>query len=81
MTSEAEDLLQQALALPPGERAGVAAVLLSSLDPEGDDDPQAAEDAWAAELEARARRVISGESAGLPWETVRDELAARLSSQ
>jgi uncharacterized protein (DUF433 family) len=29
---------------------------------------------WAAEIERRARRVISGESTGEPWEVVRDRI-------
>lgn len=79
MTSEADDLLQMALCLPVRDRAGVAAVLLSSLDSELDADPQSVEDAWVAEFEERARRVVSGQSTGTQWEEVRDGLAARLS--
>ena len=81
VTSEAHDLLQHALALPPGERAGVAAVLLASLDGDTEDDAQAVDDSWAAELTLRARRAIEGESVGMPWEDVRDGLAGRLTER
>jgi len=33
---------------------------------------------WAAEIELRARRVMSGESAGEPWEVVRDRIERSL---
>ena len=36
------------------------------------------EAAWAAEIEKRARRVIAGESAGVPWEDVRRRAEAEL---
>jgi hypothetical protein len=81
VTSEAHDLLQHALALPPGERAGVAAVLLASLDGDAEDDARSVDDSWATELALRARRVIDGESAGTPWEDVRDGVAARLTER
>ena len=41
------------------------------------EDPDAAA-AWTAELERRARRVLSGESQGIPWEDVRARILARL---
>ena len=59
------------------ERADVAAELLASLD-EPTDNPADVEAAWAAEIERRARRVLSGESAGEPWEDVRDRITRRL---
>jgi len=49
MTSRAQELLREALALPPAERADVAAELLASLDDAEADNP--------AEVEKRARRV------------------------
>lgn len=67
MTTRAHDLLQTALTLPAPDRAGVAAALLSSLDDEADDAAEV-EAAWASELQARASRVLSGESAGEAWE-------------
>jgi putative addiction module component (TIGR02574 family) len=71
MTPRAQDLLREALALPVGERAQVAAELLASLDDAQADKPAEVEAAWAAEIERRARRVIAGESEGIAWEDVR----------
>lgn len=63
----------------PEERADVAAELLASLgEPPGDDGPETAV-AWAAEIERRARRVLSGRSSGEPWEVVRARVVRRLS--
>lgn len=55
------------LALPVNERADVVAQVLASLDDAAMEDPAEVEAAWAAEIERRARRVLSGESAGIPW--------------
>lgn len=78
MTSRAQDLLRQALALPIDERANVAAELLASLDADHEEDPAEVEAAWAAEIERRARRVMAGESQGIPWEDVRARAEAAL---
>mgnify|MGYP003335863916 CR=1 FL=1 len=66
MTSRAQEVLRDALALPLDERANVAAELLASLDEGSGEDPAAVEAAWVAEIERRARRVMSGESQGVP---------------
>jgi putative addiction module component (TIGR02574 family) len=71
MSPRAQELLREALALPVNERADVAAQLLASLDDAAVDDPAEVEAAWAAEIERRARRVLAGESAGVPWQDVR----------
>ncbi|MBI3205378.1 MAG: addiction module protein [Myxococcales bacterium] len=71
----AETVLSDALELASSDRARVAAALLASLDEGQDDD---ADQAWAAEIDRRAERVLSGDSEGAPWETVRARLVARL---
>ncbi len=71
MTSRAQELLREALTLPIAERADVAAELLASLDDAEAENPADVEAAWADEIERRARRVIDGQSAGIPWEDVR----------
>jgi putative addiction module component (TIGR02574 family) len=76
MTREA--LLQEALKLPHTERADVAAELLASLDEEPADSLEEVEKAWAAEIERRARRVLAGESEGVPWEQVKRRIERRL---
>lgn len=78
MSQRAQALLQEALALPAAERADVAAELLASLDTPTTDDVAAVQAAWTQEIERRARRVLSGESAGEAWETVRERTARRL---
>ncbi|HEX4997474.1 MAG TPA: addiction module protein [Terriglobia bacterium] len=77
MSTRAQELLRKTLTLSPNERADVAAELLASLD-EPTDDIAEVEKAWAVEIERRARRVLSGESAGEPWEEVRERIARRL---
>jgi putative addiction module component (TIGR02574 family) len=78
MTSRAEELLREALTLPIAERADVAAELLASLDATDADNLAEVEAAWASEIERRARRVMVGESAGIPWSDVRQRAEAEL---
>ena len=81
MTSRAQELLREALTLPVEERADVAAELLASLDEAPPENPAEVEAAWAREIERRARRVMSGESAGEPWEDVRARVVQRLTER
>ncbi|MBI2918374.1 MAG: addiction module protein [Chloroflexi bacterium] len=81
MTDRAQALLREALTLPPDERADVAAGLLASLDEPPAEDSVAVQAAWAKEIERRARRVLASESAGEPWEDVRDRIVARLTER
>ncbi len=75
MTTQAEALLREALALPDEERADVAAELLASLDAPAVDDPETVRTLWSQELDRRARRVLSGKVAGEDWPSVRQRLA------
>ena len=70
--------MREAMALPVNERADLAAELLASLDDAAAEDPAEVEAAWAAEIERRARRVMTGETAGIPWEDVRRRAEAEL---
>jgi len=81
MTSRAQELLREALTLPVEERADVAAELLASLDEAPAQDAAEVEAAWAREIERRARRVMSGESSGEPWEDVRARVIQRLTER
>ena len=63
--------MKQALDLPTEEREELAAEILASLDADAYED---AEQAWATEIEGRARRVLSGESTGRPWPEVRERI-------
>jgi putative addiction module component (TIGR02574 family) len=78
MTSRAQGLLREALALAIDERASVAAELLASLDDDAVESPAEVEAAWADEIERRARRVMAGESQGIAWEDVRARAEATL---
>jgi putative addiction module component (TIGR02574 family) len=78
MSPKAQELLREAMALPLKERADLAAELLASLDDASAEDPAEVEAAWAAEIERRARRVMTGETAGNPWEDVRRRAEAEL---
>jgi putative addiction module component (TIGR02574 family) len=81
MTERARALLDEALALPLEDRANVAAELVASLDGLPTEDAAAVQAAWAQEIERRARRVLSGESTGEPWDSVRERTARRLAEQ
>ncbi|MPZ18906.1 MAG: hypothetical protein GEV06_13475 [Luteitalea sp.] len=72
-----QELLREALTWPAEERADVAAELLASLD-DPEENLAAVEAEWAAEIEKRARRVLAGESQGIPWEDVRRRGEAEL---
>jgi putative addiction module component (TIGR02574 family) len=74
----AKALLREVLKLSPEERADVAAELLASLDdaPIAEADEVARD--WGAEVERRARRVLAGESPGVPWEKVERGVRDRL---
>lgn len=71
MTEQTQALLTQALRLSRGERAEMAAELLASID---DVAEPGAEEAWEAEIERRANRVVSGESKGRDWDEVKREI-------
>jgi putative addiction module component (TIGR02574 family) len=75
MGEVAKRLLKEALALPDAERAELAAELMASFD--GPQDPDV-EVAWAAEIERRAAKVLSGESQGVPWDEVRERIEREL---
>ncbi len=78
MSKVAEKLLSEALTLPTDERAELAAELIASLDGPADPD---VESAWAAEIERRAAKVLSGESKGTPWEEVRRRIEREISGR
>lgn len=71
---KAVDILKEALALPSGERAALAASLLDSLDTDVDDDTEAG---WVIEVHRRVAELDSGAVKTVPWVEVRRRLAAR----
>lgn len=70
VSTRAQEVLRHALELSTEERADVVAESLVSLD-EPESEGAEIEAAWAAEIERRARRVLSGESTGIPWDEVK----------
>jgi putative addiction module component (TIGR02574 family) len=71
MPSKAQQVLREALALPPKARADIAGTLLRSLDATEEAGVDAA---WAVEVEHRLREVESGAAKLIPWERVRRRL-------
>jgi putative addiction module component (TIGR02574 family) len=75
VSPRAQQVLREALQLPPKARADIAGTLLYSLDTKEDKD---VEEAWAAEIERRIAEVDSGKAKLLPWSRVHRQLHAGL---
>jgi putative addiction module component (TIGR02574 family) len=74
VTSRSSELLQEALALPPDERAHIAERLLSSLDTPAD---RRIEELWAIEAEDRLDAFERGELKTFSAEEVFDQIGPR----
>lgn len=68
MSPSEKKLLEEALQLPEGTRADLAAALLESLEEKLDDD---VEKAWEAEIARRLEDVDSGRVKPIPWQEAR----------
>ena len=68
-----KQLLAEALQLPPEERAALAGELIQSLDPEVDDDAEAA---WSVEIRRRLERLDAGLATTVPWAEARRRILA-----
>ena len=75
MADTALTLLDDALNLPLEERRALATALMDSVDHPVD---PGWEDAWADELERRARAADAREVRGESWESVRDQIRTSL---
>jgi len=73
MSGKGEKVLEEALTLPPEERADLAAILIESLDEREDD---AVEEAWAREIQQRMRESESGAVRAIPWPEARKRILA-----
>lgn len=71
--AESAKVLEDALALPPKERARIAHRLLDSLD-DADEDPAEVEAAWAVEIERRVAEVESGQVEPVPFDEAMDRV-------
>jgi putative addiction module component (TIGR02574 family) len=68
MAKPADNILKAAVKLPEKDRVRVVERLLSSLEPEKEEDVDAA---WAAEIERRSREIREGTVQLVPWKTVK----------
>ena len=73
MKQDPNDLLKEALKLPPEARAALAGSLLDSLDQEVDEDAEAA---WHAEIDRRLRELDSGTVKPIPWSEARRRISS-----
>lgn len=69
-----EDLFAKAAKLPDEDRAALAALLLDSLEAEGDED---VEEAWAAEVQRRMANYRAGNVQTIGWSELRERLHRR----
>lgn len=74
MKQDPNNLLKEALKLPPEARAALAGSLLDSLDQEVD---EGAEAAWHTEIDRRLRELDSGKVKTVPWAEARRRIASR----
>lgn len=75
MDTQAVEILQTALGLPPNDRAEIAALLLQSLDDGADSDVEAdVEAAWAEEIKRRIDSIDSGQATWIPSDQVKREM-------
>ena len=75
VTSAAQKILDEALALSEGDRVKIATELLASFDGRPDADW---DDAWLAELERRERAAEARSTPAPEWAEVRARILARL---
>ena len=75
MAANFDDIIKDALSLPPGERAMLADHLLESLDAPNQKEIDAA---WAEEAKRRMRELDEGKVESLDGELVMERLRARL---
>lgn len=71
MSNTGEKLLREALTLPAGERAKMAADLIASLD---ETKEEGVEKAWAEEIQRRAAAARAGQVKVEDWRTVLEQI-------
>jgi putative addiction module component (TIGR02574 family) len=75
MTKRTQQVLREALQLPPRARADIAATLLHSLDETEDSQVEAA---WADEIKRRIEDVEAGRVKLIPWQSAKRRLQLRI---
>ncbi len=74
MAKLAENIIKAAVKLPQKDRVRVVEQLLNTLEPEAEQDVDAA---WAAEIERRSHEIKEGTVRLLPWKAVRSRARKR----
>ena len=74
MKRSADDLLREALELPPAARAALAGSLISSLDADVD---EGAEAAWETEILHRLHEIDTGRVKLVPWAEARRRIVGQ----
>ena len=75
MSRPVEDILNDAMKMPPADRALLAERLIRSLDEQVDPDADAA---WQDEVARRWEEIQADQAALVPWEAVRERIQGRL---
>jgi putative addiction module component (TIGR02574 family) len=75
MTRPAKDIANAAKQLSENDRLEIVEELLASLEPQSDDDVDAA---WAAEVERRSDEVKQGIVRPIPWADVKSQARERI---
>ena len=71
MSQSPQQLLDEALKMPPADRGELAAFLIESLESESDD---GIDEAWSAEIARRVQEIDAGNVRMIPWSEVRQRL-------
>jgi putative addiction module component (TIGR02574 family) len=77
MNSELSQLLKQALALSPDERAALANTLLDSLEAQD----ESVQEAWDQEVARRMEDLKTGKAVTVAWEQLHRELLAMVNGR
>ena len=74
MTRPAKEIVNAAIKLDESDRLKIVEEILASLDPDTDDDVDAA---WAVEVERRSRDIKEGGVRPVPWTEVKSQARKR----
>ena len=75
MTRPAKEIVNAAIKLAESDRLQIVEELLASLEPDTDNDVDAA---WAAEVERRSRELKEGIVRPIPWPEVKSQARKRV---
>lgn len=75
METEINDILKAAFGLPEKKRIELIENLISSLEPESDEEVDVL---WAEEVERRSKEIEQSEVKAIPWAEVREKAKRRL---